>query len=574
MQHYSDNIRELREYTRRDDYARAGVAVSVYQGAVLATIYSDNGVTPKANPLTTGVGGAFDFYAANGDYTITAAGLSKAVTLFDDTDYTADSLAGAPTATPNSTSTVLGETAGVVRRFAKDSLGPVVPLARYGTSADAGAALSAVETAYPDGSHVYLGNGTWTITTGFTGTGNRMKIDGGGRYASSLSFSPASPATALTFNNPGAGGYNQGGVCGVAFVSSNSTAKTAIDLVNAANFSVRDIAISSSNWPGPSIGIRTRGRQFVHVDGCEIGCARPIVISPNATYPALATDHFLIENSELVGSSASYPVIEVETGVSFSNMSLKHLALAGGKHGIYWNDTTSTAASFVLSIEEIRTEQMLDAAGYSIYLASNVQALQSLIVSKAYLSSQAHGIYLRNAQRVHLEDVSYSGGAGTVALDMTFVSGSHLTLKNFWMQTGSTMTLTNARCVSREFSASGQIRNEEWIYDGGTGEGAIQSDVYHSGVPVEVAAGATAVLTNGLFNGFLFISSSESVNGIIGCQGTTAATQELSDPSGFFGITSGSGSVYDVFHNGTNYVIKNQRAYAVTFHVYRVGFGQ
>jgi hypothetical protein len=35
-----------------------------------STIYSDDGVTPASNPLTTGSRGGFEFYAANGDYDI------------------------------------------------------------------------------------------------------------------------------------------------------------------------------------------------------------------------------------------------------------------------------------------------------------------------------------------------------------------------------------------------------------------------------------------------------------------------------------------------------------------------
>lgn len=59
----------------RDQYGRAigGATVSVYNSstATLATIYSDNGVTPKSNPfLTDALDGRFNFYAANGVYDI------------------------------------------------------------------------------------------------------------------------------------------------------------------------------------------------------------------------------------------------------------------------------------------------------------------------------------------------------------------------------------------------------------------------------------------------------------------------------------------------------------------------
>lgn len=39
-----------------------------------ATIYSDNGITPIANPMTTDGNGNFSFYAANGHYKLTISG--------------------------------------------------------------------------------------------------------------------------------------------------------------------------------------------------------------------------------------------------------------------------------------------------------------------------------------------------------------------------------------------------------------------------------------------------------------------------------------------------------------------
>jgi hypothetical protein len=80
MQNYTDHV--------QDQYGNAisGASVLISQNGSPATIYSDNGVTPKANPLTTGAGGSFSFYAANGVYTLTAGEISETVTLFDSTE--------------------------------------------------------------------------------------------------------------------------------------------------------------------------------------------------------------------------------------------------------------------------------------------------------------------------------------------------------------------------------------------------------------------------------------------------------------------------------------------------------
>lgn len=57
-----------------------GASVLVTLNGVNATLYSDNGVTAQANPMTTDVNGQYSFYAADGRYlvTITKAGYNTA----------------------------------------------------------------------------------------------------------------------------------------------------------------------------------------------------------------------------------------------------------------------------------------------------------------------------------------------------------------------------------------------------------------------------------------------------------------------------------------------------------------
>ena len=54
--------------------AGASVQVNQYPSGAPATIYSDNGVTQAANPLTTDTNGAFSFYAADGRYQLVISG--------------------------------------------------------------------------------------------------------------------------------------------------------------------------------------------------------------------------------------------------------------------------------------------------------------------------------------------------------------------------------------------------------------------------------------------------------------------------------------------------------------------
>lgn len=70
MEKYQSNVQNR----KGDAVSGASVRVLTYPGNVLATIYSDDGVTPAANPLTTDSNGAFFFYAADGQYSLQISG--------------------------------------------------------------------------------------------------------------------------------------------------------------------------------------------------------------------------------------------------------------------------------------------------------------------------------------------------------------------------------------------------------------------------------------------------------------------------------------------------------------------
>ena len=78
MQKYANNVTDI--------YGNAvpGALVTVnINGGALATIYSDNGVTTRANPISTDSKGLFEFYAADGRYDITVNVSGNLTTLKD-----------------------------------------------------------------------------------------------------------------------------------------------------------------------------------------------------------------------------------------------------------------------------------------------------------------------------------------------------------------------------------------------------------------------------------------------------------------------------------------------------------
>lgn len=450
-------------------------------------------------------------------------------------------------------------------------------LSDAGTTADMLTALNRIFTGYATGFHCHVEAGTWSLSGTASFTGQRMNLEGKGRQVSIVNFQPAATDVALEVNEPSAGGSNQGSIKHLGFTGgANTQIKTAIRLVNVANYEVGYIGISTGAWLGDSIGIKTEGRQYLHLHHFEIGCARPIVVGPNATFPSLSCDLSVFEQLEVIGSSASFPAIEFESGVSFGNVTIRNTDAIGGNHGVYWNDTTSTAAGFCLKISDFRTEQGLSAAGYSIYLASTAQNLQNLVIDNALLDSARNGIYLRNCLRVTLRNVTFgtlTASGATTALDITLVPGSRLVLENcLVVDPAAAVTITNGRCVYRERITGIGIR-EEWIYDAGFSAGGIASDVYHGGVQFSVASGASVAIADNTFCGVIKVTSSEDLSAEFELRGPTNQARELQDNAGVYSQTLGTATSVNIQWDGgpARYMLQNNRASTLTFSIFRIG---
>ncbi|VVE74041.1 hypothetical protein PCA31118_04667 [Pandoraea captiosa] len=458
-------------------------------------------------------------------------------------------------------------TGSVGRTLAKRAA-DMLSVADKGNPSNLTTALTNIAADLTNGGIAYVPRGGWTLQGTYTFSGQRLRIIGEGQNSSQIIYSPTSAGVALAFNNGSAGGVYQGRISGIGFSSdpSNTVAKTAISLVNCADFEVSRIGIAGGNWPGDSIGIRSYGRQTLSLHHCEIACARPLVFSKNATWPTLNTDHYDVFRCEISSTSATRAAIEFEDGVAFSTTTLRNLAITGGKDGILWNDTTSTAASFGLGIHTVRFEQGMDPAGYCINLASTAQTLQTLTIRDVTLDTVRNGIRLRRAQRVLMENVSFNMGAGKVALDMTFEAGSRLTLINCYSQTGATFTLTNAKCIRREMNAAGAL-NEEWIFDDGGMGGVQQSGVARGGVPFTLAATGNAALATNAFVGHVDIMNSQGVAATFLLAGTNGITFEVADGAGQFSATKGTASSTNVYYDAATatYRVENNRGMTLNY---------
>lgn len=357
---------------------------------------------------------------------------------------------------------------GALIRDAEDARRDFVSLADFCDTSDATAGFNKIAALYPGGVNIYVPAGTWTLTDTVTFAGQRVMIRGAGRNVTVFSFNPASPKSAFVLNNPALGGIYQSVITDIGFASGNSVDKTAIEIRNGADTLIARIGISGGNWLGSlSRGVATFGRQALYFMQSQVVCAQPLFIGPNATFPTLCSDHYALYDLELSGSSSTQDVITFADGVTLSMVTMQRIAITGGRHGIAWNDTTSTGASDKVRICGVRTEQGLDPAGFSIFFQSTVQNLQSLLMQHVQLDSARNGIFLNRALTVLGQDIFFNQTSGA-ALLMTGVAGSTLELDACASQPGASATLNNMREVEKSLplASSAPIGPREfWRYE-------------------------------------------------------------------------------------------------------------
>jgi hypothetical protein len=311
-------------------------------------------------------------------------------------------------------------------------------------------------------------SGDFTIDVTVTVDVDNVVIEGATIGATIWRFNPGSADVLFHFTRS-ASSVVRSGIRNCNFVSSNSNTKTAVRFDDARQCIFERIAINSGDWPGSgSIGLHTTGRDFIRFRDCDLECARPWLIGVNANSGNLHVDMFEIVGVQFATTETSGKNVEVETGVEFSNTRFVNCDFAGGKYGFFWDDTTSSIASFKLAFISCRTEQTTDDTGHSVYVASTAQNLQDLYFENFHFDPGMNGLYCRKVQRITLNNSTFVGGAGITNLDITFDSLTELRLHNTLVQTGSTVTLTNAVLVEATPFATSQsaiARNAVYRYD-------------------------------------------------------------------------------------------------------------
>lgn len=534
---------------------------SVYTTAALDTTH--------ANPVVADAAGKFAniYFDATLSYRGVLKSSDDATTIYDIDPINTDVFSALAASGGSALVGFIQSGAGSNERTAQDKMRDTLS-----TADKTGPFLSALASIYTDltlGGIARIPRGTHVLSATSAFVGDRLTLEGEGPNATIIQFDPASADVALEISKSGAGGSFQDKITGIGFYSVNTVAKTAISLTNTANVEISRVGISSGNWQGAdSIGIRSYGRQSLHLHNCEIATARPLVFSANPLYSTINVDHYLIEHCELISTtSGTYPVIEIETGVVMSNVTFRNIAIVGGYDGVLWNDTTSTGASYQVVFENFRTEQGISTAAYSFNLGSTAQNLQNIVIRNGLLEPGRNGIRLRNAQNIRLDNVQFAMSTGT-ALDITFIPGTVLIIQNCTFLAGAAITLTNAkRAFTSRLGASQSQRGafEVWVYEdpADTGDPKTAANVLGgilTSADITLANDESYDLVTNEFTGRVQIDSNIGTGAEMYAAGGNNVTAEISDPYGHYSNTLGTASMINFGWNaGTSrYRIENK----------------
>jgi hypothetical protein len=354
-----------------------------------------------------------------------------------------------------------------------DSIGVIRPQ-RYGFSTAASATTNtaaihaAVDVAAQiNGAVCRLGPGTFAINETTIDT-SYFILEGEGKNSTILSCSGVATSGIALLFSAGASSVWRSGIRGVGFYKADSNTKTAVKFIDGRQCIYSHIGINQGSWAGDSsIGLHTQGRDFFEMENCDIECGRPMVIDNNPNFGTLNTDLWRIFRVQFYTPVSTGSCVEILTGVEITNLEFDNCDFAGGKYGVYYNDTTSTIASYHFGISNSRFEQGADATGYDVYLASTAQNIQAIHLCNVGFTAERRALYLRLPTQVTLKNCQ-SASTQSAMLDITFQSTTSLILENTLFQTGATHTLTNAVLLNSGTFATGLTslpKNAQYVYD-------------------------------------------------------------------------------------------------------------
>lgn len=323
------------------------------------------------------------------------------------------------------------------------------------------AVWAAVNASSAQGCTIDIPPGTYALSASpGTITRHRVHIRGGGMHSTLLSFNPSAGATLFKFENPVSGNSIwQSSIRDLTCISSNSVRKTAIELVDVRIFNIRDVSIQSFNSTGvDSIGLHTRGREFVRLDTFYSSADTPIRIATNPAFADIGADHFRWTNIYLIAATTK-PCIDVDNAAAIYDWSIDGASLNLGTYGIYWAGAgTATTVSNSISFQNVRREQESDATAWVLYFAPSA-GCRDLLLRNFYGGTTQNGYYVQS-NRVSFEHVFYScSNAAKTAVDVSNVT-RFVDVSNCFWQTGPSVVTTGLTLFEGFYDP---VDNTSWV---------------------------------------------------------------------------------------------------------------
>jgi hypothetical protein len=454
--------------------------------------------------------------------------------------------------------TFLAAGSGAVQRTALDKFRDSVSVKDFGAKGDGvtddTAAIQAAINSFPTGwGTVHFPKGVYLVTSTLTVAQDAINLVGDGMRQSQIRFAPTANDICIFVGKGGEGTANGGitvecAITDLFLFSTNTTyTKVGIELKDISRFTLNRVKIGPNGfWSGAgSIGLKSRGREFLWVSECALSADKPLVIGYNDNATSLHADFFTFRDLFL-GTITADANITVEDKVNLTNVRFDSVSMSGGSYGFYWNHTTTIfPVSYAVSFVNCRPEQSVDPTKYHFYF-NPPSGLYNLKLESCRFGSRAapvNGLYARNTLYLTIENCLVDCGAGNELLNISGLTRFN-SINNFW-QFGGSATISGMRLVE----SSGQLTNsavrQNAVYET-TGLAANKFvDVVTTATTIGIAAGANASI--GQFTGFSTISTNNNHAALVYTRGSSGAVSIVSDPTSQFSTTAGTPNKVNVY---------------------------
>lgn len=476
---------------------------------------------------------------------------------------------------------------GAVTRTAQSKMRDVVSVRDFGAVgdgvADDTAAIQAAINSKAGFLAVYFPAGAYRVTSQITVASDRTMLYGDG-VASQILFVPTANAVCFLFEK-GAVSSVQNVVRDLAFYSTDTTyTKTAIKMIDVSQCLLDNVQTISPHWHGnTSIFLHVLGRDSTTVRSLNVFADRPIRVSPiPAPHVAsgIGIDHFHFSDCYLGNTTSANPLITVDDGVILSDVTFDgYQAWVGGSDGFYWNDTTSTAISFGLTIANARWEQPASSGGYAVYINRTGAGEAQQVTLRNITAGLENGVWLRKCLYFVLENFAYAGSNTAADINNTnsfgqinLVASNNLATItiNALRQSGQYLLGGNLTVLSASAPAGSGI--DQKINPSSTlGFSQLEPKTF------TVTNGTDIAFSNNTLTGLVFIYSSIGpVSAVMAVNGASNSTKLLAQSdAGWFGTAVGAANFNLYWDSGTStYRLQNTLGSTSTFSVVTVGRGE